>query len=100
MSGFFGVLFFLLFIAIGIVQIWLGFVGIEDWLGQGWAIGAIVVSFVFRIFLPLTIGTYIAVVNVFGYEWWVGVLAAAPGLLFVIPSMVMAALDPVLSRHN
>ena len=89
-----------LFFAVGLLQIWLGYVGIEDWLGQGWAIGAVVSAFVIRFMLPLTIGTYLAVVNVFGYAWWVGLLVAAPGLLFIIPSMVMQALEPVLSRRK
>lgn len=97
---FLGVLLMPLFLVIGIVQLWLGYVGIEDWLGQGWAIGAIVAAFATRIMLPLSIGTYLAVVNVFGYDWWVGVLAAAPGLLFIVPSMVMAALEPIFNRRK
>ncbi|MCZ7676598.1 MAG: hypothetical protein M5U35_13040 [Roseovarius sp.] len=88
------------FLVVGAVQIWLGYVGIEDWLGQGWALGALASAFVLRIMLPLTIGSYIAVVDVFGYPWWAGILVAAPGLLFILPRMVMAALEPLFVRKK
>jgi hypothetical protein len=91
----------ILFIAVmiaGIAQLYLGYVGIEDWLGSGWALGALALAFFARIMLPLTIGTYLAMTNVFGYEWWVGVLVAAPGLLLIVPAMVSAVLGKVFSK--
>jgi hypothetical protein len=96
---FLGFLLVPLFLIVGILQLWLGYVGIEDWLGQGWAIGAVVLAFATRLMFPLTVGTYLAVVNVFGYAWWVGAIVAAPGLLFVLPSLVMAALEPLFSKR-
>ena len=35
-----------------------------------------------------------------GWDWYVGLLIAAPGLLFIVPSMVMAALEPIFSNTN
>ena len=49
---------FLIFLAVGAVQIYGGFVGIEYHFGTGWAWGAIAVGMVFRLMLPLTIGTF------------------------------------------
>jgi hypothetical protein len=72
----------------GIAQLYLGYVGIEDWLGSGWAIAAFALAIFARIMLPLTVGTYLAVTNVYGYDWWVGLIVAAPGLLLILPSMV------------
>lgn len=91
----------ILFIAVliaGIAQLYLGYVGIEDWLGFGWALGALALAFFTRIMLPLTIGTYWAMTKVFGYEWWVGVLVAAPGLLLIVPAMVSDVLGKVFNR--
>ena len=45
---------FFLFITVGIFQILLGYVGIEHHFGKGWAIGAIVAAFGFRL-LPAAI---------------------------------------------
>lgn len=72
----------------GVAQLYLGYVGIEDWLGSGWALGALALAFFARIMLPLTVGTYLAMTNVYGYEWWVAAIVAAPGLLLILPAMV------------
>ncbi len=96
-----GVLYSFLFIGVllaGVAQLALGYVGIEDWLGSGWALGALALAFFARIMLPLTIGTYLAMTNVYGYDWWVGAVVAAPGLLLIVPAMVSDVLRKVLSR--
>ena len=93
-------LLFLAFIIFGILQIWLGYVGIDWHFGELWALGAVAVAFIFRITLPLTIGTYFGAVDVMGWDWYVGLSIAAPGLLFIVPSMVMAALEPIFSNTN
>lgn len=93
-------LYFLIFIVVGVAQIWLGYIGIEWHLGELWAIGALAIAFIFRVTLPITIGTYFGAVDVMGWDWYVGLIIAAPGLLFVVPSMVMAALEPIFSNTN
>jgi hypothetical protein len=97
---YFLVFLFPLFLIIGIFQLWLGYIGIQDWLGAGWATGALLAAIFLRLMLPLTIGTYLAVVNVFEYPWWVGVLAAAPGLIFVLPTMITKALNSIRKKHQ
>lgn len=82
----------------GIAQLILGYVGIEDWLGGGWAFGALVLAFFLRIILPLTIGTYLAITNVYGYDWWIAVFVAAPGLLLIFPAMVSDVIKKVVSK--
>ena len=56
----FGVLGGILFLVVGIVQIYVGFIGIEYHLGSGFAFGALFLGFFFRIMFPLTIGTFLA----------------------------------------
>lgn len=84
---------FIALIVVGLLQITLGFAGIEYHLGGFWAFAAIVAALWLRFLLPVTIGSYFGAVDVMGWEWYVGVAIAAPGLLFVAPSMVMVALD-------
>src|SRR6056297_4133960 len=76
-----------LVLCIGLMQIALGFIGIAYWLGTGWAIGSVVLALWLRIMLPLTVGTYIAMVHVLDFAWWVGILAAAPGLVIILTAM-------------
>lgn len=91
---------FLALIVIGLVQLALGFVGIEHHFGVYWAVAALVVAFWFRFLLPITIGSYFGAVDVMGWEWYVGVAVAAPGLFFVLPGMVMAALESLKQGSN
>jgi hypothetical protein len=93
MQGLLYSVFYIGVIVVGIAQLVLGYVGIEEWLGSGWAIGALALAFFARIMLPLTVGTFLAVTNVYGYEWWIGVLIAAPGLLLILPAMVSDVLN-------
>ena len=55
LAGGFGML---LMLGVGLAQIVIGYIGIEYHLGAGWAIGAVVLAFVFRFSLPLTVGTF------------------------------------------
>jgi hypothetical protein len=87
-----------LFLLFGMVQIVLGVVGIQSQFGGWWAFGALVLAFGFRIMLPLTIGTYFGVVNVLGWSWWAGVLVAAPGLIFVLPSVISAVVESITGK--
>ena len=45
LGGTVGVIFFLI---IGILQIYVGFLGVEYHLGGGWAVGVIILSFFFK----------------------------------------------------
>jgi len=92
-----GALFILVMIA-GLAQLYLGYIGIEDWLGSAWALGALGLAFFARIMLPLTIGTYLAMTNVYGFEWWIGAIVAAPGLLLIVPALVTDTLSKVFSK--
>lgn len=78
---------------LGVVQLYLGYIGIEDWLGFGWALGALALAIFARIMLPLTIGTYFAITNVYGYDWWLGLIIAAPGILFLLPQFLIYISD-------
>ena len=96
----FGILGGLLFLLVGVVQIIVGYVGIEHHLGAGFAIGALVLGFVFRIMFPLTIGTFFGALDVWGWPWYGALALAAPGLLFIVPALVTAAISTLVEKKN
>jgi hypothetical protein len=91
---------FILFISFGIFQLVIGYQGIEYHLGAGWAVAALACTFIFRFTLPITIGTYFGVVDVLEWHWAIGLLVAAPGLLFMAPSIALAAFEPIVSKFS
>jgi len=96
----FGALGGILFLLVGIVQIYVGYIGIEHHLGAGFAIGALAIGFVFRIMLPLTIGTFFGALDVWGWPWYGALALAAPGLLFIVPALVTAAISTLVEKKN
>ena len=94
--GTLGVLGALLFLGIGLLQLGLGWIGIEYHLGWWAAAGAGFLAVVMRIMLPITIGTYFGVVDVIGWPWWAGLLIAAPGIVFAVPVFVPLIVNEVI----
>ena len=82
-------------------SIWAAALGLDYSLGRGWAIGLIIVSVFFRFPLPLIIGAFLGAMYVWHWHWALALLFAAPGLAFMIPSVlasIFAALP--LRRHS
>ena len=94
----FGVLGGILFLVVGIVQIYVGFIGIEYHLGSGFAFGALFIGFFFRIMFPLTIGTFFGALDVWGWPWYGALAFAAPGLLFIVPALVTSAISTLVEK--
>jgi hypothetical protein len=55
------------------------------------------VAFVFRFTLPITIGSFFAAMEVFGWHWIIALLFAAPGLALAIPG-VIGSIASVIKR--
>ena len=90
----------IIFLLVGIVQIYVGYIGIEYHLGAGFAIGALVLGFVFRIMFPLTVGTFFGAMDVFGWPWYGALAFAAPGLLFIVPALVTGAISTLFEKKT
>ena len=84
----------------GAFQLYVGVLGIDYHLGPVLAFIAIFLVFFLRIMLPITIGTYFGAVDVLGLDWYIGLILAVPGLLFIVPALVTAAIDPVLNTNS
>jgi hypothetical protein len=78
------------FFILGIAQVVAGYAGISQGIGTIWAIAAVAVAFLFRFTLPLTIGSFFGAMNVWGWNWFASALFALPGLVFVIPGVIMS----------
>ena len=90
----------ILLLAIGVVQIAIGYMGIEYHFGGGWAIGAVILSIVFRFSLPLTIGTFFGATDVLGFSWIVALLITLPGLLLMVPGAIAAGIGGIASSFK
>ena len=91
---------FILFLAVGITQAAIGYMGIEHYFGTIAAIIALIAAFFLRLMLPLTIGTFFGAMEVLGWPWYLALLVTAPGLLFAAPAMVAAALESISPKKN
>ena len=96
--GTFGIIWVIILMVFGVVQIWIGFLGIDYHLGGVFAFGALGLAFLLRIMFPLTIGTYFGVVDVIGWDWYWGVLITAPGIVFILPGLVTAIIQSLTNR--
>ena len=89
--------FMILMLAYGLAQVVAGYAGIEHHLGKGWAIAAIVVAFLFRFTLPITVGSFFGAMNVWGWHWLGALVFAAPGLAFMA-LMISGTLASTMAR--
>jgi len=80
----------ILFLGYGIFQVCAGYIGIDFHFGGWWAGLALILAFIFRFSLPITIGAFFVAMDVFGWHWALAVIFAAPGLALVIPGAIAA----------
>lgn len=90
-----GVIGFVAFMAFGIAQLVAGFVGIEHELGLIWSWVALIAAIVFRFTLPITVGAFFGAMEVWDWHWTLAALFAAPGLLFLIPGVLVSVFSAV-----
>lgn len=83
----------LVFLTIALSQIVLGVIGLEYLIGWGGPIIAFVLLGTLNITFPFTIGVFFAATEVFGWPWYTGALIAMPGLLFVVPSILLSIVE-------
>ncbi|MGE4314016.1 MAG: hypothetical protein AB7E85_07080 [Pseudobdellovibrionaceae bacterium] len=100
MQSLFTIIGVLLFFGFGIAQFWLGYLGIEETIGWGWAVAALFLAFTFRMTLPLTIGTFFGVTEVLHWHWFWALLIAAPGLALAVPGILATLLTWVVELFH
>lgn len=90
-----GILLFIAVLAFAIAQLAIGYMGLQDWLGSWAGMAGVVVALLFRFTLPLTIGVFFGARDVMGWHWTLALLFAAPGLAFMVPSVIGGLLSMV-----
>lgn len=93
LSSGFGCLFAIGVMIYSIVVLGVGWIGIEEELGWGWAFFATILAFGFRFILPLTVGAVFGAMNLWGWHWSVAALFAMPTLIFMVPFIVAALFE-------
>lgn len=86
------------FVIWAIAQFLAGYDGITSYMGSGWALGAILVSIIFRFTLPITVGAFYGSLVVWGWPWYLALLFTAPGLALVVPSALLSVYNFVRGR--
>ena len=86
-------IFGIVFVCWAIAQFIAGYAGISSYAGTGWAITAVIVSLIFRFTLPITVGAFYGAFTVWGWPWYWALIFAVPGLILIIPSMLISTLD-------
>ena len=84
-----GIIAFFLFT---IFQVYAAFLGFDFYFGSMWATIAIVLSIIFRFPLPISIAAFFGAVNVWHWPWFLAALFISPGLLLLIPGILVLLL--------
>ena len=75
-----------------------GSAGIAHSYGWGWSVGAVVLSLFFRFPFALAFGCYLYVTEVLRWPAAYGVLFAVPGLVLMVPTLVVSLLSGLRER--
>ena len=88
----------LLFAIYGIAQIIAAYVGFDYYVGVFFAALIMAVCMFLRFTLPITVASFLGAMNVWEWHWFWALLFAAPGLVFIIPSILTSLLQPAVAR--
>lgn len=80
--------------------IFAAYLGLANSLSLGWSIGILVISLFFRFSLPIVVGAFLGALHVWHWHWALALLFAAPGLAFMIPSVVAALMAALPWKRN
>lgn len=81
------------FLGFAILQLVVGFVGIEHELGTIWAYIATFLCLGLRFSLPITVGSIFGAMYLWGWPWYGALLFSSPGLLFIVPGIFATVLE-------
>ena len=80
---------------IGILQLCMGYVGLQAMWGPWAAILGLVAALLLRFTLPMTAGTAIYAAYGWGWSWPAAIAFAAPGLVLAVPGMMLGLIARV-----
>lgn len=83
----------ILLLCLGIFQLGAGWAGIEEVHGNIWGIIAIGLALFLRFTLPIVYGCFLYAYYVWNWHWVLATLFALPGLLFMVPTFIVAVME-------
>src|SRR5690554_2361197 len=86
---------FVLLLAFGAFQIYAGYIGLHLHLSAFWTVVIIVLSFVLRFPIAITVGALYAATDIWGWHWSLATLFAASGLVFIIPALILPTIETI-----
>lgn len=86
-----------LFALYGIAQMYAAALGLEAYVGAGWAAAIFIACLFLRFTLPLTIAAFFCARDIWDWHWALALVFVAPGLLFIIPSVISGLLETARS---
>jgi len=92
----------MLYLGLGVFVTYLGYQGIAYNYGDGWAITALVLLFLFKggiFIIPMIVGVCLGVEAVLGWHWSSGLLLIFPHLIFLVPAFGMAAFEKIKNEY-
>ena len=87
-----------LFFVYAFAQIVAGFAGIDYHTSIVWAWVALGALLFLRFSLPITVGAFFGAMDVWGWPWYLALIFAAPGLLFIVPGSIVTAFSALRSK--
>jgi hypothetical protein len=94
MGNIFSVLGVIGILAFGVLQLVVGFHGLEVQFGTMWAYIGAGLAFL-RFTPPLMVGAYFGAIDLWGWHPVLAVIFAAPALLILIPGIITAVIEAV-----
>jgi hypothetical protein len=79
-------------IALRMARLVIGAIGLQHELGMAWALIAAACLVLFRFTLPIRIGAFFGVMNLWHWPWYAALVFAAPRLVLVLPGLASTAL--------
>ena len=79
---------FLVIASFGVIHIYAGYIGIEYYLGGFYAIVALFLALGMQFILPIIIGSFFCVINIWGWHWSLALLFVAPFCKSIISDFI------------
>ena len=83
--------------AYGALVLFLGYAGITEELGRGWALGALFLAIFLRFVAPIVVGAVFGIMYLWGWHWALAVVFVMPGIVLVIPAILVSLLESLRS---
>lgn len=95
MSKFFDILGLLILVVLAVVQVYLAYLGIMLYLGQGASIVILAICLAVQFPIPILIGAFLGAFKVMGLHWAISLLVVIPGVVFMSPHLVKDVINRI-----